>query len=54
MISFMVNIVATELEAENYFDHDAEYFIGSFLASATIGIILTTIVVIVLKKMNYV
>ena len=52
-ISFMVNIVVATLEAENYFDHEAEYFVGSFLASATIGAILTTIVVILLKKMNY-
>ena len=54
VISFTVNVVAATLEAENYFDHDVEYFIGSFLASATIGILLTAIVIILLKKMNYV
>ncbi|MEM2161129.1 MAG: hypothetical protein QXN55_09275 [Candidatus Nitrosotenuis sp.] len=44
--------MAATLMGEDYFTHDAGYYVGSFLASATIGVILTVIAIMLLRKMN--
>ena len=53
-ISFVVNLLVATLTVEDYFSHEVGYYVGSFLASSTIGIVLTIIAITLLRKINHV
>ena len=49
-MSFTVNFLISAYQYHDYFHHELGYYVGSFLASSTIGAIMAVIVIMAWKK----
>ena len=54
VMSFVANLLISTYKYQNYFHHELGYYVGSFLASSTIGAIITVITIMVQKRIHHV
>lgn len=52
MMSFVANLLISTYKYQNYFHHELRYYMGSFLASSTIGAIITIIIIMMQKRIH--
>ena len=52
VISFVINFLIALYLSEDYLHHEIWYYVGSFLASSTIGVIIGIITILTLKRMH--
>ena len=54
IMAFIMNFLIVPSLSEDYLHHEVGYYVGSFLASSTIGVIIGVIATLTLKKMHQV
>ncbi|MGI0047043.1 MAG: hypothetical protein ACREBB_07640 [Nitrosotalea sp.] len=54
MMSFVANFLISLSRHQNYFDHELGYYVGSFLASSTIGIIIAIVAITMWKRTHHI
>jgi|GEM_PF-4841461 len=54
IVSFVINFLIGMYTLEDYLRHEILYYVGSFLASSTIGVIIAIIAVITLRRIYHV
>ncbi|MHB8602026.1 MAG: hypothetical protein ACYC6W_09725 [Nitrosotalea sp.] len=54
IMSFIINFLIALSLSEDFLNHEIGYYIGSFLASSTIGVIIAAIATMTWKKMYHV
>lgn len=54
IMSFVINFLIALYLSEDYLHHEIGYYVGSFLASSTIGVIIGIIAILTLKRMQQV
>lgn len=54
IMSFVANLLISAYKYQNHFHHELGYYVGSFLASSTIGAIIAIITIMVQKRIPHV
>ncbi len=54
IVSFVINFLIEMHTSEAYLHHEILYYVGSFLASSTIGVIIAIIAMMTLRRIHHV